>query len=211
MTDLANAAPAPASATRANNITLLLLVALFVLPVVAATALYLTGWQPQSTSNRGALISPARAVQDVEMQTLAGAPFRFAQLKDKWVLVYFGRSDCPAACQRSLYMMRQSHTAVGKEKDRVARVLVLLDAKIPAADQPALQPTLQNFPGTLVVGGVASGALLDQFSAGSGKQSGSEIYLIDPLGNLILRYDAALDNPGIHKDLTRLLKNSWVG
>ena len=115
------------TASRRNRGVLVLLMLLFVLPVVAATLLYLTGWRPVSSGNHGELIQPARQIEDLSLQTLDGRAARFSELRGKWTMAYFGASSCPEACMKTLYHMRQVHTAQGKESGRVERVWILAD------------------------------------------------------------------------------------
>lgn len=203
-----NEPPDIASSTNRGILALLLL--LFVLPVAAATGLYLAGWRPANGGNHGELIRPARQVEDLALQTLDGQPVRFGALRGKWTMVYFGASSCPEACMKSLYAMRQVHTAQGKERDRVQRVFILAETNALVG----LNAKLAGYPGMHVWTGEKTA--LAELAQGFGMRDGSAaeqpaIYLVDPLGNLIMRYALGVDPSGMLKDMTRLLKYSWVG
>lgn len=198
------------TASLRNRGVLVLLMLLFVLPVVAATLLYLAGWRPATGGNHGELIRPARQVEDQNLLTLDGRPVRFGELRGKWTMVYLGHSSCPEACMKSLYAMRQVHTAQGKERDRVQRVFILADTTA----LTALKTKLADYPGMRVWTGETKA--LAELARIFGLREGlaaepSGIYLVDPLGNLILRYAPGADPAGMLKDMTRLLKYSWVG
>jgi cytochrome oxidase Cu insertion factor (SCO1/SenC/PrrC family) len=189
---------------------LLYVMALFAIPVAAAVFLYLTGWRPTGAENHGQLIQPVRQIEDRVLQTLDGKSVRFGELRGKWTMVYFGSSSCAAKCLKNLYEMRQVHTGLGKESDRVQRVLIVTDSNTVAA----LEKKLSDYPGMRVWTGEQTvlSALAQNFGIAPEKFLQNEaIYLIDPMGNLMMRYPQGSDPIGMRKDLTRLLKYSWVG
>jgi cytochrome oxidase Cu insertion factor (SCO1/SenC/PrrC family) len=124
-------------------------------------------------------------------------------LKGKWVLVQFDSGACSAACERKLYFMRQVRRAQGREMERVARLWLLTDSVQPA---PAL---LQAIEGTVVAprGGIdaANGAFPAEGSVTD------HLYLVDPLGNLMMRFPRDPDPARVIKDLRRLLRASSFG
>lgn len=187
-----------------------LLMLLFVFPVVLATLLYLTGWRPSSIGNHGELIQPARQLGGATLHTLDGKPANFGELRGKWIMVHIGPSSCPADCMKSIYYMRQVHAAQAKEIGRVQRVFIATD--IGAAD--ALKVKLADYPEMWVWTGEkkALAEVLQSFGIDAGQSAQQQgVYLVDPLGNLIMRYPPGMDPGGMLKDLTRLLKYSWVG
>lgn len=199
-----------ALAAPTNRWVLVMLMLLFVLPVVLATLLYLTGWRPSSSGNHGELIQPARQIEDGVLQTLDGKPARFSELRGKWIMVHFGSSSCPDECMKNIYTMRQVHAAQAKEIGRVQRVFVATDRG--AAEK--LKAKLADYPEMRVWTGEkkALAELLQSFGIDAGQAAQQQgIYLVDPLGNLIMRYPPGTDPSGMLKDMTRLLKYSWVG
>ena len=106
--------------------------------------------------------------------------------------------------------MRQVRLALGVHRERVRRIFVLTDL----SDANGLRHKLHDYPGMVVIAGPERNVarLTRQFdvrSTSSRAQSG--VYLVDPLGNLIMRYPAHADPDGMLDDLTRLLRYSWVG
>lgn len=197
-------------AAPANRWVFVMLMLLFVLPVVLATLLYLTGWRPSSIGHHGELIQPARQVEGLSLQTLDGQPAHFSELRGKWLMVHFGPSSCPEECLKNIHTMRQIHAAQAKEIGRVQRVFIATDME--AAEQ--LKVKLVSYPEMWVwtVEKKALAEVLPSFGIDAGQAAEQQgVYLVDPLGNLIMRYPPGTDPGGMLKDLTRLLKYSWVG
>jgi len=191
--------------------TLLLVVALFLLPVVLATYLYVSGWRPEGRSlQHGELVQPARPVGDAELIGADGAPYRLGALRGKWALVYFSPLPCSDVCQNNLYKMQQVRLTQGRDASRVERVLIVADAAT-----PALRALAQRYPGLLAVSGARATIqkLAREFvsSQGSALEVPGRVYLIDPIGNLVLSYAPDADPSGMRKDLARLLRLSQVG
>lgn len=199
-----------AQAAPANRWVLAMLMLLFVLPVVLATSLYLAGWRPAGSGHHGELIQPARQIEGAALQTLDGKPTHFSALRGKWIMVHFGSSSCPEECMKNIYIMRQVHAAQAKEIGRVQRVFIATDR----GTAEKLKAKLADYPEMRVWTGEtqALAELRQSFGIGAGQAAERQgIYLVDPLGNLIMRYPPGTDPSGMLKDLTRLLKYSWVG
>lgn len=179
---------------------LLLLLGVFALPVLAAYLAYF-GWRPAGHSNYGDLLKVA-PLQRTAGDALDGAPFDLAALRGKWVMVHVGPARCDADCVYQLYLMRQMRIAQGKDQSRIERLWVLTGSGAPDA------ALLQAHPG-LHVWRPRDAAFAGQFPATSA--TGAHIYLIDPLGNLMLRFPAAPDPKRMMKDLRLLLKASQIG
>jgi cytochrome oxidase Cu insertion factor (SCO1/SenC/PrrC family) len=192
---------------KSNRRILLILLLLFVFPAIVSITMYATGWRPSATVNHGELILPVRPVADREMKAMDGKPVKISELHGKWTMVYFDSSSCSEACMSQLYFMRQIHIAQGKNYDRIQRVFMLTDA----ASVDSLNAKLTEYPDMLVLGGdqsVMAGMYqdfgLDIQSAGQ-KNS---IFLLDPQGNLMMKYKFGAEPAGIRKDIERLLKYS---
>ncbi|HET9733991.1 MAG TPA: cytochrome C oxidase subunit I [Burkholderiales bacterium] len=184
-----NASPSPESVRR-GRIKLALLGAFFALPFVLGTLAWWLDWAPGTTSNYGELVSPPLP--------LAGPPFD--ALRGKWLLVSFDTAACDAYCEKKLYFMRQVRRAQGKDQDRVERLWVLTDAAQPRAE------LLAAIEGTRIA---RSQSLAAQFPAAP--LAADHIYVVDPLGNLMMRYARDPDPSRMLKDLQRLLKVSRIG
>jgi cytochrome oxidase Cu insertion factor (SCO1/SenC/PrrC family) len=184
---------------------------LFVLPVIVSYSLYYSGWRPSSTGNYGELVQPARPLEDAALTTLDGKSLRVSELRGKWTLISFSRSQCLSPCERNLYKMRQVIASQGENAGRMQSVLVVMDNK--ALDR--LQYAIKDYPHMRVITGPAENVakLARQFAlpAGSPLDNLNRIYLVDPLGNFLMSYPADADPSGMRKDLARLLKVSQIG
>jgi len=180
--------------------TLWLIVALTVAPVAASYLLYFF-WQPEGRVNYGELIGP-HPLPDPPLALADGAPFRLSQLRGRWLLASVDAGRCDAGCDRKLLYMRQLRLTQGKNADRVERVWLISDESTPPAG------TVSQYQGTWLVR-VRGDDLLKRFPA-QGAVS-DHIYLVDPLGNLMLRFPRDPDPRLMIKDLARLLKASRVG
>lgn len=192
------AAPMPERAPRprAGRWPLVAIAAVAIAPVVASYAVYYL-FPRSAIVNYGTLL-PTASVPAIDGLRADGTPFRFDDLRGRWVLVAAGDGACDAACERLLYATRQARTMQGKEQERIVRVFLATGGRAPAAE------LLAQHPGLVVVR-VADGA------PASLPGGAAHLYVVDPLGNLVLRYGDDPDIKGVAKDLTRLLKASRIG
>jgi cytochrome oxidase Cu insertion factor (SCO1/SenC/PrrC family) len=195
----------------ASRRKILLLAALFTLPVIIAYALYFSGWRPAATGNHGELVQPVRPIADAALTRLDGGPMRFRELHGKWTLITFSAAECLKPCERNLHNMRQVIAAQGDKAGRVQSMLVVTDSQ--ALD--LLRYAVKDYPGMHAIVGppAAVAELVRQFTlpAGSPLDNLNRIYVVDPLGNFMMSYPADADPNGIRKDLARLLRASRIG
>ena len=178
----------------------LFLIGVFMVPVVAAYFAYF-GWRPAGHANYGELLKVA-PLQSTAGKTLDAHHFDLEVLQGKWVMVHVGPTSCDAACVNQLYLMRQIRITQGKEQSRIERLWVLTDS---GSIAPSL---LQEYAG-MHVWRPAHAGFAEQFPAGDGRAS--HLYMVDPLGNLMLRFPAQPDAKRMMKDLKLLLKASQIG
>lgn len=188
---------------RKGRRTLLWLALVFLGPMAVAMLMYFTGfqWRPEGSTEHGILYQPARPLPDFSMALLSekgGA----ATLRGKWTLIYVESGNCAADCRQALVEMRQVRRALGRDMDRVQRLLL----QPAAAPEQAFLET--EHPGIGVPGNPAEiPGLLEII----GESHAGDIFLADPLGNLVMRYPAGTGMKGMHQDLQRLLKISTIG
>ena len=194
--------------SKSGLIIVVALIAIFALPEIIAVSLQAMKWRPKSTTNRGELVQPPRAIKDFEFQTIDNKTVKFSEFRKKWIMVFFADSVCNDLCLKNIYLMRQVQTALGKEQDRVQRVFVPNGQIAPET----LKIMLKEYPGMTVLAGSQQNvdALSLQFVLpGMTTVDTQRIYLVDPLGNLMMSYR---DNPkGMLKDMVHLMKISWSG
>lgn len=168
------------------------------MPLAAALVAYFF-FPPAGRTNYGELIE-AKPMPGVAVARLDGRPFSLGELKGKWVMLQVDAATCDAACQAKLFNMRQVRLAQGQNMDRVERVWLLLDAGHPSPELARL------YAGAVIAR--AAPELLGTLPAADVR---NHIYLIDPRGNLMLRFPENADPNRMIKDLGRLLKYSSVG
>lgn len=184
---------------------LLILAAVFLLPVIGAFALYYGGnWRPGGYTNHGELFDPARPLPATKLQPFGSGDSAIDPLHGKWSLVYIGVGDCDADCKQALLAMRQTRLLLNAEMDRVERVFL---ASQPCCDKEFLDT---EHKGIIVahVGIPTTEPLLAQFPELRRSQS---VFVVDPLGNLVLSHDLRDDPKGLLEDLKKLLKLSHIG
>jgi len=179
--------------------TLLLIVAIGLAPIVASYAAYYW-FTPSARVNYGELLEtmPAPVIVGTNSD---GKAFALTDLRGKWLLLIATRRGCSDDCARALYATRQARTIQGREQDRVVRLLLQpLAASTPPQELAAADPGL-------VVVSIDPHAL-EQLPLGD---SAAGILLLDPRGNLVLRYGADPDIRRLANDLQRVLKASQIG
>jgi len=169
----------------------------FFAPIAVSFYLYYghSALQPLGRVNRGILIEPPRALP-------AGAiP------AGKWTLLYVGSGQCTAICQRKLYETRQVRLALDRDLPRVQRVFVASD---PCCDETFLKT---QHPDLLTLRASAEQPLLAVLpkQIANGAAVPDRVYVVDPLGNLFMFYEADAPPKGLLEDMKRLLKLSHIG
>jgi hypothetical protein len=208
--------PALPVARRPRRPLFWVLVLVFFAPLLFAFLVYYgSSWRPLGHTNHGTLIVPARPLAPLALpafappseqpaQPLPSPSVDIAWLRGKWSLTYIGDGRCDDACRRTLYFMRQTQLSLGSLIPRVQRVWLATDHCCdPAADTPVQPPLLE-----LDAHGEAGAAWLAQFPA---EQRDSTIFIIDPRGNLMMRYDSRADPKGLREDMKKLLGLSHIG
>ncbi len=191
------AATATEAAARAQGRRkFVIIAALFFLPVALSFALYYGKlWRPSQTSNHGVLITPVVPLQGIPSDL---------PLQGKWSLVYIGDGTCDAACQDTLVFGRQVRLTLNNEMTRVQRIFL---ATSNCCNTAYLQ---SQHPGLLVrdLTSADGEKLLAQFPD---IERARTLFIVDPLGNLMMRYDTRQPPKGLQSDLKKLLKLSHIG
>ncbi|NJN46094.1 MAG: cytochrome oxidase assembly protein [Candidatus Competibacteraceae bacterium] len=185
---------------------MLFIIALFAVPLALAWVL-VGSVHPDSTKNHGELLNPAQPVPQLSARQLDGQPLTETDLRGRWNLLYVAGTECDERCKTGLYDIRQVRVALGKDTPRSQTLFLLREA--PDAE---LLDWLQREHASLTVG-IADSQTLDFFTQAFADDAvlGDWIYLIDPLGNLFMRYSTTVDPKGILDDLRHLLKISKIG
>lgn len=195
----------PSSQLRMRNLRMLAgLAALFLLPLLLSFWMYYgTSWRPLAHVNHGELITPARPLPASKLPILMGAPRSGTLFHHNWSIVYIGAGQCDESCRNALYVMRQTRLALNNEMTRVDRVFLVTAS---CCDRGFLA---REHGGLVVVDASKpeAGALLQVFPEGRE----NSLFIVDPLGNLMMRFDTHQNAKGLLQDLQKLLRLSSIG
>jgi cytochrome oxidase Cu insertion factor (SCO1/SenC/PrrC family) len=180
---------------------LLLLVAVMIAPIAFSYMLFYWG-SPSGSVNYGELIEFKKALPNVALRQTNGEAFNISQLRGKWIMLVVDSGECGEPCRKKLYHMRQVRLMQNKKMDRIERVWLIDDDKIPET------VIKEDFKGTIFIS-AQKNKLLKEIPAKVSRHD--HIYIIDPLGNLMMRFPKDIDPAKIAKDIKRLLKVSRIG
>ena len=183
----------PSASRRKGRLQLLLILLGVIGPMNLATGMYkLNFWVPEGRSYHGELIGNGQTRADIGVQ---------AQ-EDRWQLLVTAPSDCAVDCQQLVYLVRQIQIGLGRDASRASHALAAaqpLNADYDAKLQREY-PQLQRYPLDLTI-----------FSRTTGDKTAPQLWIIDPHGNLVLRYDPSVKGKDLLNDLRHLLKLSNIG
>jgi cytochrome oxidase Cu insertion factor (SCO1/SenC/PrrC family) len=200
----------PSPEPRSSRTQLWLLVALFFVPLAFSFIMYYGfDWRPAGSTNKGDLISPARPLQTSTLLDPQDQPIEEDIFKEKWTLVYIGEGQCDERCRDALTLMRQTRLALNDDVSRVRRVFL---ATAPCCDIDYLDT---YHPGLITARAdeVSDQALLATFPRYQDVpvERAGRIYIVDPLGNLMMSYAPDAPQKALLEDLRKLLKLSHIG
>ena len=192
--------------TRSGRWKMILVLLVCASPVVASYFMYYVV-RPEGRRNFGELIDPQRPLPALTTQTLDGKSGELTALKNQWLLLSVAGGACDTRCEQNLYFQRQLRESLGREKERLDRVWLVND------DMAVRQALLLALASATVLR-VQPADLARWLEAAPGKRLQDHLYLVDPLGNLMMRFPADMDAEAAAKakrDLDRLLRaaGSW--
>ncbi|WP_176752750.1 hypothetical protein [Nitrosospira sp. Nsp1] len=186
-------------APKRNRRTLILLLLVFCAPIIASYALFFSSVRPDSV-NYGELLE-VKSLTGSALNQTDQTIFRMRQVRGKWALVSVDSGKCDERCHKKLYYMRQVRLVQNAERDRIERLWLIDDNEVPPPELAG------EFEGTLFINAKDS----DLLKAIPAKVSQHDhIYLVDPIGNLIMRFPKDVDPTKMSKDIKRLLKVSQL-
>lgn len=188
---------------RSNRLIPSLMALLFFGPLAVAILMYYVGgeqWRPSGSVAHGILLPQPRTLPTGVMVLEDGATGDFA---GKWSLLYVGRGDCDDACKEALYRTRQVRRALGNEMSRVQRFFIVTSGAPNTGFLAAVHPGI-----LVMTGGLAS---RDAVLWTLGTFAEGDVFIADPLGNVVLHFPAGTAMKDMHQDLRLLLKASRIG
>lgn len=198
-----------------SRLPLVMIVIICLAPVVFALLAYYVpslGLRPDNTNNYGTIIDPQRpvpAASALPLQTLANEPFDLNSLHGKWILISADQAACPETCVKKLFILRNSHASQGKNVERLSRVWFITDDGLPS------EQVMTAYQGTHMLR--ADRAQLAAWLAPQATPAEIEhalnapMWIVDPLGNLMMQFPEDADPISVRNDLSKLVKNSRIG
>lgn len=200
MPSVNDAGATQAGSTRSGRWKMLLLFLVCASPVIAS---YLTYYviRPEGRRNYGELIDPQRPLPGIAALDSAGNRVPLDRLKDQWLLISVADSQCDDACQKHLYLQRQLRETLGREKDRLDWVWLRTGPTELAAPLREATAAAQVFH-------VDAAELSAWLEPAPGQRLPDHLYVVDPIGNWMMRFPANADPRQVKRDLERLLRAS---
>lgn len=197
---------------------LLLLAVIFVLPFTIAATLHFFNLHPKGKSY-GDLITPPKPVNNIALRDMQGNEFKPQQWLKKWSMVTIDSTGCLQACQAQTHLLKQLHTSLDKDIKRVQRIML-----VPAAasvNKDAYIELQKKYPDLIILFGHDGTTMTTANDFANAQIIGdgainqtanpNAVWLVDPLGNIMMNYNKNQNPKGMQTDMKRLLKNSWAG
>ena len=194
----------PGQQRKSGRWKLLLVVAVCAAPMIASYFTYYV-IKPESRTNYGTLLDPRDyPIPPLGSTTLDGKPAKLEDYKGKWVLLQVSGGECDNACKTRLFAMRQLRLMQGKEMERIERVWLITDAT------PLDTMLMREYDGTDMLR-VDPKLLKAWLPTDAGTSVEDHLYMIDPRGNLMMRFPKDADPNKVKKDISKLLRASSIG
>lgn len=183
----------------------LLMLVFFIVPIIVVILMYKLNWKPSGTS-LGELVNPPRLLTPPsELKSNDGSLLPAQLWKEKWSVVYIA-GECEKNCLDKLHDMRQLHVSLYKDSDRAQRVFITTTQDVTHIKH--------DYPDLIVINQPVSNVtkFSEQFQInGEASTTSNRLYLVDPLGHLMMSYQPKVPLADVRKDVTRLLRYSWAG
>ena len=191
----------------AGRLKMLLVMLVCAAPVVASYFTYYVIRPSGGASAYSELIQPSVSLPDSAASRLDGQATSLRSLKGQWLLVVVADADCPAACEQMLFMQRQLREMTGRERQRIDKVWIVLDD---APIKATLRDALQAVPGMLILRASRT-SVASWLRPAPGRAIEDHLYIVDPMGEWMMRSPVPADPSRLKRDLDRLLRasSSW--
>jgi hypothetical protein len=189
-----------AARTRSGRWTMAAVFLACAAPVIASYFTYYV-IRPEGRRNYGELMEPQHPMPKLAAVGPDGQTGELSQVQGNWLLVSVAGAACDTACEKHLYLQRQLREALGKEKDRLDWVWLVSDT---APLRPELLPALQDAK----VLRLPEAQLAQWLQPAAGQALQDHLYVVDPLGNWMMRFPAEFEPAKAKRDIDRLLRGS---
>ena len=181
-------------------------------PVIASYLTYFGVLRPEGRSNYGELIAPTRPMPaGLALSDLQGARVAPRALHGQWLIVVVAGGACDGVCERHLWLQRQLHETLGRDKDRVDKLWLVDDAAPPRAETLAAIGAASGAAAALApatVLRVDRSALAAWLAPAAGHALEDHLYIVDPHGDWMMRVPAEADPAKVKRDVEKLLRAS---
>ena len=198
----------------------ILIFLMFSVPFVGSTLVFIF-WKPTATNNYGELLSPVTTLPETKLNFInmgeADKDVAGHALRGKWLMLTRDSGHCEVACRKKLYAMRQARLILGRELDRVLRVVLVDDGVMPSDElQKEFAGTVwisaNEAPWLVLLPKSKSESVNSSVSAsGKANHGRDQIFGVDTIGNIFIRYSADPDIKRMSGDFQRVLKASQIG
>lgn len=205
--DLAQGPRADPRQVRIGRLKMLAVLLVCAAPVIASYFTYFV-IRPEGRTNYAELVQPpVELPATLPLRDLQGARVDAASLRGQWLLVSVAGGACDAACEQHLLLQRQLREALGREKDRLDKVWLVAD-DVPLRPELA-EAVARGVPTTVLR--VDAAALAAWLKPAAGRTLADHLYVVDPMGNWMMRTPPAPDGMRLKRDIERLLRasSSW--
>ncbi len=191
---------------RKGRLVVLSMTVFFLVPIVVVILMYKFNWKPSAGYSLGELVTPVRLIKmPAELRNSGNQQLDTEFWKDKWSIVYIAEK-CEKVCENKLHEIRQIHVSLYKEAPRAQRVFITLQNDVTKYKEMYPELLVINQPVSNIIN------LTQQFNiAKEDATQSSRIYLVDPLGHIMMSYPTTTPPANIRKDIDQLLHYSWAG
>lgn len=190
--------------TAHGRLKMLLVMAVCAAPVVASYFTYFV-IRPQSRNNYADLIVPTSEIPaNLPLKTLAGEDVKSGSLRGQWLFVVVADAACDALCEKHLYLQRQLRETLGRDKDRMDKVWLIPDAGLPRKE---VMDAISAVDKPMVLR-VPRDELSRWLAPADGHRLEEHLYLVDPMGQWMMRAPVNADPAKLKRDIERLLRAS---
>lgn len=190
--------------TWAGRLQMALILLVCAAPVVASYWIFYFARPSGGEAAYGTLIQPTVSLPDARGEDLRGQAVPLRSLKGQWLIVVVGPSACDAGCEQRLLLQRQLREMLGRDRDRVDKVWLITDG---GALKPSLQQALAEAPSVTTLR-VPARVVQDWLKPAADHALADHLYLVDPMGEWMMRMPAAPEPAKVKRDLERLLRAS---
>ncbi|CAN5506810.1 cytochrome c oxidase subunit I [soil metagenome] len=187
-----------------SRLQFLLVLLICAAPICAALIVWHFELGPDARTNYGDFVDPQKPVPPFATTAIDPSMKPLAELKGKWVMLHADLAACTTDCARQLYIMRQVRASLNEGQQRVERAWLVLD------DAPINPEVLAAYAGMNIYR-VRAEDWRAFLPTAAGTRIEDHIYLVDPLGNLMLRWPDKVDPKELRKDAVKLLRASRIG